>query len=98
MLQMAPETSATNENEQIERRLIAAFIHPEPGLREALYRDGMSERAAQALAVRMGLTTQLIRNCRLNGLLPEMRSCIQCDMRFLSAGRHNRRCKRCLSR
>lgn len=94
-----PEPSqTTSEDEELERRVIAAFVHPEQGLLKALYRETESVEAVNARAVRLGLTTELIRNCRLTGVLPEMRECIQCDVRFLSAGRHNRRCKRCLAR
>jgi tRNA(Ile2) C34 agmatinyltransferase TiaS len=99
MRPMPPAPSqTTSEEEELERRVIAAFVHPEQGLLKALYRESASIEAVNASAVRLGLTTEVIRNSRLTGVLPEMRSCIQCDARFLSAGRHNRRCKRCLAR
>ena len=85
----------TREDEELERRFIAAFIHPEQGQLKALYREGSSVEAVNARAARMGLTTELIKRCRLTGVLPEMRICIKCDARFLSAGPHNRLCKRC---
>lgn len=88
----------TREDEELSRRFIAAFIHPEEGLLKALYSEGMSVEAVNARAAQMGLTTELIKNSRLTGVLPAMRTCIGCDARFLSAGPHNRMCKRCLSR
>jgi len=91
-------TEPACEDKELERRLIAAFVHPEQGQLSALYRESASVEAVNARAVRLGLTTELIRNSRLTGVMPEMRLCIQCDARFLSAGRHNRRCKRCLAR
>lgn len=96
--QMPPEPSQAIEDEELERRIIAAFVHPQQDLLKALYQESTSVAAVNARAVGLGLTTELIRNSRLTGVLPEMRSCIQCDARFLSAGRHNRRCKRCLAR
>lgn len=99
MRPIPPEPSQpTSEDEELERRVIAAFVHPEQGLLTALYRESTSVEAVNARAVRLGLTTEVIKNSRLTGVLPEMRSCIQCDARFLSVGRHNRRCKRCLAR
>ena len=95
----APEPiEVTSEDEELERRFIAAFVHPEQGLLKALYREGESVEAINAHAARMGLTSELIKNCRLTGVLPGMRACIKCDARFLSAGPHNRLCKRCQPR
>ena len=91
-------TEPMGEDEELARRFIAAFVHPEQSLLKALYSEGMSVEAVNAHAVRMGLTTELIRNSRLTGVMPVMRTCIGCDARFLSAGPHNRMCKRCLSR
>lgn len=97
--QMQPEPSqTTSEDEELERRIIGAFVHPQPDLLKQLYQESTSVKAVNARAVGLGLTTALIRNSRLTGVLPEMRVCIQCDARFLSAGPHNRRCKRCLAR
>ena len=89
---------ATSDDADLERRVIAAVVHPEQGLLKALHRNGMSPEAVNARAVRMGLTNELIKNSRLTGVLPEIRACVKCDVRFLSAGSHNRLCKRCLPR
>jgi uncharacterized paraquat-inducible protein A len=85
----------TTEDAELDRRFIAAFIHPDQGLLNALYSEGLSVEAVNARAARMGLTSEFIKRCRLTGTQPDMRKCIKCDARFLSAGPHNRLCKRC---
>ena len=85
----------TNEEKELDRRFIEAFMHPEQHLLSALYRDGMSVEEVNVRAARMGLTSEFIKRCRLTRTLPGMRMCIRCDVRFLSAGPHNRLCKRC---
>lgn len=85
----------TNEEKELDRRFIVAFLHPEQNLLSDLYREGLSVEAVNARAARMGLTSEFIKQCRLTGTQPAMRKCIKCDARFLSAGPHNRLCKRC---
>jgi len=75
--------------------LIAAFMSTDHNLLSALYREDSGIEAVNARAADMGLTTEMIKRCRLIGTLPRMRECIKCDARFLSAGPHNRLCKRC---
>lgn len=70
-------------------------MYPDKELLKQLYREALSVEAVNARAVRMGLTDELIKRCRLIGTLPDMRTSIKCDARFLSAGHHNRLCKRC---
>lgn len=85
----------TAEDKELDRRLIAAFMSSDQELLSALYREESSIEAVNARAAGMGLTSELIKRCRLIGTLPAMRKCIKCDVRFLSAGPHNRLCKRC---
>ncbi len=57
-----------------------------------------SSVAAQMLASRadeLRISAAFIRKCRLSGAHPGMRSCLNCDSRFLSAGSHNRLCRSC---
>ena len=75
--------------------MIAAFMSTDQDLLSALYREDTSIEALNARAADIGLTSELIKRCRLIGTLPQMRKCIKCDARFLSAGPHNRLCKRC---
>ncbi|HET8940189.1 MAG TPA: hypothetical protein VFN67_42400 [Polyangiales bacterium] len=85
----------TAEEKELDRKLIAAFMSSNQDLLSALYREESSIEAVNARAAGMGLTSELIKRCRLIGTLPAMRRCIKCDARFLSAGPQNRLCKRC---
>jgi hypothetical protein len=94
-LQQQQPIEPTSEEKELDRRFIAAFIHSDQELLGELYREGLSVEAVNARAARMGLTSEFIKRCRLIGTLPAMRKCIKCDAPFLSAGAHNRLCKRC---
>jgi hypothetical protein len=83
------------EQIEIDRRIIEALVHPERRLLDALYRSGMTAEAVSARAAELCLTNEVIKRCRLTGTLPRMRACLECGARFLSAGSHNRRCKKC---
>ena len=76
-------------------QIIAALIDIEPHLLNALYRSGLSKQAVRARAEQLGVTNEFIKNCRLTGTRPRMRSCVKCDTIFLSAGPQNRLCRRC---
>jgi hypothetical protein len=89
----APE--ATIDDPEIDRQIIAALIHPEQGLLDALYQTGLTPEAVNARAARLGLTNEFIKRWRLTGTEPGLRQCVKCDARFLSAGPHNRLCRRC---
>ena len=80
---------------ETDRRIIEALVHPEQHLLNALYRNGLTAEAIGACAVRLSLTDEFIKRCRLTGTVPAMRRCVKCDVRFLSAGPQNRLCKKC---
>lgn len=80
----------------VDRAIIEAMIEGEDF--SALYRTGLTEKAVNDRAGKLGLTREFIKRCRLAGTRPAMRSCVKCDARFLSAGNHNRLCGRCPAR
>jgi hypothetical protein len=86
---------ATPDDPEVDLRIIAALVHTEHTLLDALYRSGLTAGVVNARAARLGLTHELIKRCRLTGTQPSLRQCIKCDMRFLSAGPQNRLCRRC---
>ncbi|HKU44122.1 MAG TPA: hypothetical protein VJR89_38440 [Polyangiales bacterium] len=92
---MTHDPATTVEQIDIDRRIIEALVRPEPDLLHALYRSGMTAEAVSARAAQLCLTNDVIRRCRLTGTVPNMRPCLECGTRFLSAGSHNRRCKKC---
>jgi hypothetical protein len=95
MQPMTQPSETTIDDSELDRQFIAAFLHPELDLLNALYRGGMTEKAVNAHAARLGLTSEFIKRCRLTGTQPAMRKCVKCDARFLSAGPQNRLCRRC---
>jgi hypothetical protein len=98
MQAMSPQEQSiepTKEEKERERRFIAAIIHADKAVLSELYREGMGVAAVNARAAHLGLTSEVIKLCRLNGTLPATRTCVKCDVRFLSAGPQNRLCKRC---
>ena len=95
MLEQSADTTATVDDTQYDGQIIAALIETELGLLNALYRDGVSKQLVSARAAKLGLTHEFIKRCRLTGTRPSLRKCIKCDASFLSAGPHNRLCRRC---
>jgi hypothetical protein len=87
--------TTTPDSTEIDRQVIAALIHTEPTLLQALYCSGITKEVVNASAARLGLTNELIKRCRLTGTRPSLRTCIKCDASFLSAGPQNRLCRRC---
>jgi hypothetical protein len=92
---MTHHSESTVEQSEIDRRIIEALVHPQRELIGELYRSGMTAEEVSARAAQLSLTNELIKRCRLIGTVPSMRSCLECSARFLSAGPHNRRCKKC---
>lgn len=82
----------------LDREIIDAFIDEESGALRALYGRGLTEKAVNDRAGKLGLTREFIKRCRLAGTRPAMRACVKCDAPFLSAGKHNRLCGRCPAR
>jgi uncharacterized paraquat-inducible protein A len=81
---------------QYDVEIIAALVDPEPGLLNALYRTStLTKQAVNTRAEQLGLTSDFIKRCRLTGTRPSLRTCVKCDVRFLSAGPQNRLCRRC---
>ena len=95
---MAHVPDPTAEQVSIDQSIIEALVHPDRDLLDALYRSGLTAEAVSARAAQLCLTNDVIRRCRLTGTMPSMRHCLACDARFLSAGSHNRRCKKCAPR
>jgi hypothetical protein len=78
-----------------DQQIIDALMSEEHALRRALARSGLSWEEVTLRGEELGMTTRFIRSCRLAGTRPAMRSCINCEELFLSAGNHNRLCGRC---
>jgi uncharacterized paraquat-inducible protein A len=92
---MTQQNELTAADPEMDRRIIEALVHPDEALLNALYRSGMTAEAVTARAASLSLTNEFIKQCRLTGTRPGMRSCVKCDARFLSAGPQNRLCRRC---
>ncbi len=88
-------TPSTPNTPELDREIVAALIHKEQALLDDLHRRGLTEAALNERAGQLGLTSELIKRCRLAGTQPSLRTCVKCDARFLSAGPHNRLCRRC---
>ena len=95
MIEQPANPTATIDDTQYDGQIIAALIEPEADLLNALYRSGVSKELVSARAAKLGLTQEFIKRCRLTGTRPSMRKCIKCEASFLSAGPHNRLCRRC---
>jgi hypothetical protein len=90
-----PAQATTVNDPEVDRQIIAALVHTERSLLQALYRDGLTAEEVNVRAGQLGLTAEFIKRCRLTGTQPSLRNCIKCDARFLSAGPQNRLCRRC---
>lgn len=73
-------------------------MHPDQDLLQSLYRSGMTSEGIQARAAQLSLTSDFIKRCRLSRAQPDLRLCVKCDARFLSAGPQNRVCRKCQPR
>jgi hypothetical protein len=81
-----------------DQRIIDALVSDDPKLLGALTHGGVTRADIDAHARALGVTDRFIKECRLSGSRPAMRSCVKCDARFLSSGVHNRLCRRCPAR
>jgi hypothetical protein len=95
MIEQSANITATVDDTQYDVQIIAALVEPETQLLDALYRNGVSKELVNARAAKLGLTQEFIKRCRLTGSRPGLRKCIKCEASFLSAGPHNRLCRRC---
>jgi hypothetical protein len=91
----APILAQAPADRALDREIIAALVAEEGDGLSALFRRGFSEQAVTERAALLGLTRDFIKRCRLAGTQPALRSCVRCDVPFLSAGPHNRLCGRC---
>ncbi|MFI5307241.1 MAG: hypothetical protein ACHQ53_07815 [Polyangiales bacterium] len=78
-----------------DQQIIDAIVSEGHALLRELSQRGVSREAVRARAGQIGLTKEFVRRCRLSGSTPAMRVCMKCDALFLSAGKHNRLCRRC---
>jgi hypothetical protein len=78
-----------------DQQIIDAIVSGGHARLRELSRQGVTHEAVRVRAGQIGLTREFIRRCRLAGSQPAMRACMKCDERFLSAGKHNRLCRRC---
>jgi hypothetical protein len=60
-----------------------------------LARHGLTAEAVASRADQLRMSAAFVKKCRLSGAQPNMRSCLNCDARFVSAGSHNRLCRNC---
>ncbi len=79
-----------------DQEIIDAVVSEGNALLRELFRRGLSSEAVRARADQIGLTREFVKQSRLSGSRPAMRVCVNCDVLFLSAGKHNRLCRRCV--
>jgi len=80
---------------ELDQRIIDCLLEGDPEQLDALWRDGGGEAAVRRRASELGLTAGFIRTNRLSRGTVALRTCVCCDVRFLSQGAHNRLCRRC---
>jgi hypothetical protein len=82
----------------LDQRIIEGLVSEDTTVFRQLSANGVDEASVRAHAHALGVTHEFIKQCRLSGSRPAMRTCIKCDATFLSFGIHNRLCHRCGSR
>jgi hypothetical protein len=80
---------------KLDQRIIEGLVTDDSKLFRELSQRGVNEASIREHAHTLGMTKEFIKQCRLSGSRPAMRSCIKCDATFLSSGIHNRLCPRC---
>lgn len=88
----APEVVFTP---QMDEQILRGLVEDEVALLREMSAHGHSASSVRARATHLGLTQQVVMRCRLAGSWPSMRTCLACELRFLSMGSHHRLCKRC---
>jgi hypothetical protein len=78
-----------------DARIIEGLVADDADERASIVQAAGGEAALQARARAIGLTRELIKQCRLSGTRPAQRACMKCDKTFLSWGVQNRLCRRC---
>ncbi|MCX4242424.1 hypothetical protein [Paraliomyxa miuraensis] len=87
-------SAATFTREQ-DARILRGLVEDEAALLKWMREHGHSARSVRARAALLGLTNQIVQQCRINGTWPSMRECLACEQRFLSTGSQHRLCRRC---
>lgn len=82
----------------LDQQIIDAFVADDGIGSGSLAPDSVSESLIRDRARVLGLTKEFTKKCRRSGSRAAMRTCMKCDLRFLSAGIHNRLCQRCRPR
>jgi len=82
----------------LDQRIIDSLISEDMSVLRYLSACGVNEASVRAHARALGMTHEFIKQCRLSGTRPAMRTCVKCDATFLSSGIHNRLCHRCIPR
>lgn len=78
-----------------DQRVIDLLMSGEQVQGAKLDRSDLTWEAVRLRGEELGMSPRFIKDCRLAGTRPAMRTCVNCDLRFLSAGSHNRLCGRC---
>lgn len=83
------------QSRRLDQRIIDSLVADDTKLFDELAARGVSESLVREHARALGITDGFIKECRLSGSRPAMRTCIKCDAVFLSSGLHNRLCRSC---
>lgn len=79
----------------IDQQIIDGFLGDQQALLGRLAKVGFCRKSVLERALDLGITKELVRQCRIGGAALSMRRCLSCDERFLSHGPQNRLCHRC---
>ncbi len=82
-------------NPMIDQQILDGFLSDQQALLGRLAEIGFSRKSVLERAKELGITKDLIRQCRIARANLSMRPCLSCDEIFLSLGPQNRLCKRC---
>lgn len=82
----------------LDQRIIDCIVADDSEQLGELSRQNGGETAVRKRAAALGLTKEVIKQCRLSGTPARARVCLKCDTRFVSWGLHNRLCRRCSSK
>jgi len=97
-MKAAPPEVPAWVSHRLDEQIIECMVAEDPARLRELSRTGIAEASIRARARALGITGEFIKRCRLSGSRAAMRVCINCDVKFLSSGIHNRICNRCRPR
>ena len=79
----------------IDQQILDGFLGDQQALLDDLAKMGFCRKSVFKRAGDLGITREIVRQCRIAKVDLSMRRCLSCDVMFLSLGPQNRLCNRC---